>query len=304
MLPVRAVPPIAVALVLVLLAPSLAWAQGSSPAQREVEFEDVRVSALLVRVDALPEGHIARPTVEFRPGDAGVVAFLAANNGTENRSVRVTPLSAPQELSGLDPASWESRPLASADVDEGRRVSDQTAWHFEVLPQATVGASLTLRYRVEILDDANETLHAESLEFGILLVAPPPRPNPLVEFYEANPLRAWLLVGLAAVGGGYVAWKRRRPRIKPRSRALRAEQAQRGAAPPAEAVEETAAEKESRILRAKRADVERSIENARLRMERGEITSFQFENLKQSKEANLAELDRKMRELGVGGPRE
>ena len=147
-----------------------------------------------------------------------------------------------------------------------------------------------------------------NLEVSFAIIAPTPPP------VTGFPAWAWYVVGALVLLIALVVVqkaRKRQVRVAPRSRTLQElqveDKAEKTSARRAAEVEaarqeveareaERLAQRENSIVDAKRQDILRSIELMKQRRERGELTEFQFQKLKEKKEAQLAELDRQ------GGP--
>ncbi|MGH7752697.1 MAG: hypothetical protein ACREN5_07770, partial [Gemmatimonadales bacterium] len=117
----------------------------------------------------------------------------------------------------------------------------------------------------------------------------------------------------AAIGGlGYLAYQNRKPKLQPRSQAMRSElEGKRGkgeggdggAAMEAQVeaqrqeVQEAAWDKKRKILEAKREDVLKSIRIAEERKERGEITEHVLAGIRERKERQLEQVEKELEEL-------
>ncbi|HLE96732.1 MAG TPA: hypothetical protein VI997_05110 [Candidatus Thermoplasmatota archaeon] len=167
---------------------------------------------------------------------------------------------------------------------------------------ASVTVTLVVLENATALQNATEVARKE-VASTFLVVAPAPPPAPGV------PVWVWAIGTVVVLGAGaaVLRFRKRQVKVAPRSRTLqelevetKAEKARpKDAATIAaeyEAVQKKEAERlatrEASILDAKRADIRKSIDLARQRHERGELSAFQFQKLKENKEKQLAELER------------
>lgn len=173
-----------------------------------------------------------------------------------------------------------------------------------IAPDSAVGAhDFVVDVLVESFNGTNVTREAfGTITLSVVVVAPQP-PGLL-------PTWAWFVIGAAVLAAGGFAVQRarkRQVRVAPRSRTLQELQVEDKAekvSPKRQAEVEAArqevetreaerlAVRENSILDAKRNDILRSIELMKQRHERGELTAFQYQKLKEKKEAQLAELER------------
>lgn len=266
--------------------------------------EVIVTSAIVTLSRQVAQSEYARGVV-FHEGDNLTISVVIAAAGENDTSARVVPEHLPEFLSGVV-QPWNTSVLTPlprnltgdenasglSDPNATDRAQDVMHWSYLVTGASPVGDHAVVLSVEELrLQEGNWTVNQTALLSYTLRIGLPP--NPFIRFLSENPLRAALIV-VAIVGAavyGVHAW--RRPRMRPRSKTLQAAVGKREPPPP----EEPRAEKELRILRAKRGDLEKSIENARVRVERGELTHTQLSDLEAKKRKQMAEIDEQIQAL-------
>ncbi|MGQ0536993.1 MAG: hypothetical protein ACT4PT_13100 [Methanobacteriota archaeon] len=295
--------PVALLLVVAALAfvPGLAGSQGGFAGSVGDVAVTVRAYAPLAPAEAIVYG----------PGQSGeVVVFLATtSNGTHRAEIA---FSSDPAVVRYESATATADAFNATEPPAGRYVhaafaiaDDAEPGPFRFLAAVTV----YVQNATAAPEDANATnastggaewtLQGERT-FEVAGRVPTPAPGP--SGLPVSPLVAAVAIGILVLGGGAVLLRRRRPRVKPRSRALR-EVAAETAAPEAQAkvaVEEAARvkDREHSILEAKRADILRSIELSRGRLSRGEITEHVFNQIEARKRQALEAVDAEIRQKG------
>lgn len=279
---------------------------------RDAAREELDAGSGEVRVGDVTLGYVveregqALPAKVLRAGDAGRFAAFVVTpaNGTYDVSLAVA-VSAPVRLVGGD--MWRTGALPPSNVSA-------RSWSFEVPIEGSLEARGAFLLDVSVYRRADDAANASdanasgtgawepqvgSARFAVpFALAPPPSAFPL-----ARAVVAVGVVGLLAAGA--TLWARsRRPRMVARSRALREETARTEEAQGA-LVEDERRRQEERgrsIVDAKRADIERSIEHARGRLVRGEITQHMFDQIVARKREALRALDAEGGRAGGNGP--
>lgn len=212
--------------------------------------------------------HTGEPVDGLEPGAGGVLNVTTTNR--HNRTVNVTyqliqpdsdgngTLISGARTGAIEPNASRAAPLpvpVAASAKPGVR-------------------NLSLRGAVEVLEDGNWTLVGNvTRDLTLRIVAPtqPPKQFPVVPV-------ALVVLAVALGGTGAYLHLRQPDRRRPPERTE--EDIQRGIEQRRESIEE-----------AKRRDIEESIERARQRYEAGDLTEYQFERIKESKEAQLEDLE-------------
>lgn len=204
-----------------------------------------------------------QPAEALTPGSGGQFRIDATNR--YNASVNLS-------FSLIGPEG-DQGPTTGAKVIPANG-SDVFLVRVAVSPEASPGVrNLTLKGIVFTRNATGDWTHAGNLTINTTLrvVAPTPEPP-----FPVVPVA--LAAGAIGLGGVAVYLRMRQPqRRMPPERSE--EEIQRGVEQRRESIRE-----------AKIRDVEESIERARDRMERGEITEYQFERIKERKEEELDEL--------------
>jgi hypothetical protein len=202
-------------------------------------------------------------------------------------------------------AAWDSSPF---NKTTGGALAPVHAFPFLIGADAPLGAAtVTVNFTlVQPGPSGNATLAEDQLVLPMAVTKPTIvlRPPPgLVNWVAHVPVLA------ATVGGlGYMAYTQRKPRLEPRSQALREMKGGKRAGPPSEQdteqaeaqrqeAHEAAWDKKRKILEAKREDILRSVRLAEERMQRGEITDHVLQGIKERKERQLEQVEREMGEL-------
>lgn len=195
------------------------------------------------------------------PGDAATARVTVTNghNATVNVSFVVHP------GTGFTTRSFPTGPLAP-------NASVHANVPFEVPETAPPGRRTVLVVgQVQEMRDGNWTDAGNVTAVGSYQVRAPPEPFPFV------PVALGVVAAVGVAGAAaYLHLRRRGPTLPPE--------------PSEREVQRGIQERRESIVDAKRRDVLESIERARGRLERGEITQYQFDRIKEQKEEQLREL--------------
>lgn len=280
--------------VFLILAPILSAQEGSrsTPPPSPTGAEDV---GPLEVTYFLTESGARDPLATLRPSEAFDLFTTFTTNDPGSYRISVTSGSTSRNLTWSANLSVEPTirlPLIAPASDT---------------PNFTVVADVL----VERANGTNVTrLASDTISLTVPVVTPAPTGDPTTTPRPPTPVWVWALAAvvlLAVVPFAVQKARKRQVKVAPRSRTLselqvedKAEKASPKRAAEVEAARqevaareaERLAQRESSILDAKRNDILRSIELMKQRHERGELTAFQFQKLKEKKEAQLAELER------------
>jgi hypothetical protein len=240
-------------------------------------------------------------------GDFAVACIVAITQSTEPQRLNVTLRTGPGFASPSP--TWVS-PFFNAS--SGGVNAPVNAFILSALGNSSIGpSSVFLDFQLERVGPNGTTLLGEGtldLPFVVQRAVILPGPRGGINWVAQAP------VLLATAGGlGYMVARQRRPRIQPRSQALRElgptgtraataqvltpeERAEHAEAQRQE-VQEAAWDKKRQILEAKREDILKSVRLAEERKERGEITEHVLNGIKERKERQLEQVEREMEEL-------
>lgn len=212
--------------------------------------------------------HRGEPVDGLTPGSGGVLNVSTTNG--HDRSINVTYQLVQPEADGN--GTVISGAMTGPIAPNGTRAA---ALPVTVDADASPGPrNLSLRGVVEVEEDGNWTRAGNvtrNVTLRVVAPTPPPSPFPVVPV-------ALLVVAIGLGGAGAYLHLRQPDRRMPPERSE--EEIQRGIEQRRESIEE-----------AKRRDLEESIDRARERYEAGELTEYQFESIKERKEAQLEELE-------------
>lgn len=255
-------------------------------------------------------GSQARENTNISQSGRGVICVLATTRSPATHRLNVTVRGADWLLA--PPNAWQS---PAFNVSTGGLDAPVNAFVVQASLSAPVGpAQATVHYVLE--QDQNGTW--ARVGEGELLVPFSVAPSTVAPTLGRGP--NWLFQApllLLSVGGlGYLAYQSRRPKLQPRSQALRAEMARKSrrrddepgageaaAATEAEVaqqrqeVQEAAWDKKRKILDAKRDDILKSIRIAEERHQRGEITEHVLNGIRERKERQLEQVQKELEEL-------
>lgn len=245
-------------------------------------------------------GSAVVPDTNVSQAGSGVLCVLAISRSPQQ--VRVVATFAGAPWMGIPTPTWTSEPF---NASSGGTEAPVTSLPFTVGTDAPLGgAEASVSYRLERPEGGGWVPAGEGEMVVPFTVTPPA----VLVVPKAQGIR-WLAqapILAATVGGlGYLAYKNRKPRLEPRSQALRELQKGKprdeGGTSQAEAQRQEAHAaswaKKRQVLEAKREDVLKSIRLAEERLQRGEITDHVLQGIRERKERQLEQIEKEMEEL-------